>query len=73
MTVPNSLTSGQHTVVALGVDQLGVTHTLAFTVTIQPTTGSLPVTGLAMTWIVLAAVTSILTGATLTTSGRRRC
>ncbi|MEU0560159.1 fibronectin type III domain-containing protein [Dactylosporangium sp. NPDC006015] len=72
VTVPASLAAGEHTVVALGVDRSGVTHTLAFTVTVQAVGAGLPVTGLALTWMLLLGVASVLTGATLTAIGRPR-
>ncbi|MET7423031.1 fibronectin type III domain-containing protein [Dactylosporangium sp. NPDC005555] len=73
VTVPADLATGDHTVVALGVDQAGVAHTLAFTVTVRPVSVGLPVTGLALTWMLLLGAASVLTGATLTTVGRLRC
>ncbi|WP_433215472.1 fibronectin type III domain-containing protein [Dactylosporangium sp. CS-047395] len=71
VTVPAGLAAGEHRLVALGVDANGVTHTLALAVTVPAASSTLPVTGLALTTMVMAGLGALGAGTVLRLAGRR--
>ncbi|UWZ38939.1 fibronectin type III domain-containing protein [Dactylosporangium roseum] len=75
VTVPPGLASGQHTFVAAGVAPDGLPHSMKLVITVAAagtSDGSLPVTGAALTTIVLAGAGMVLAGGGLTFASRPR-
>ncbi|MFI5915716.1 fibronectin type III domain-containing protein [Dactylosporangium sp. NPDC051541] len=71
VTIPADLAAGTHTLVALGVDANGASHTVSVAVTVAASSSSLPVTGMAVSSMLTAALTSMAAGTALTLAGRR--
>ncbi|GAB3842630.1 hypothetical protein GCM10027610_053730 [Dactylosporangium cerinum] len=69
VTVPADLAAGAHDLITLGVDKNGLTHTLALAVTVQSAAASLPVTGVALSTMLTAALASVAAGALLRSLG----
>ena len=67
VTIPPNLSMGTHSFVAAGVDPSGKFRALRLDVTVAPTadstgSGSLPVTGPALLWLIVSGFTITLTG-----------
>jgi titin len=72
ITVPATLAAGAHTAVAQGVAPDGTTRAMRLSITVAPRASALPVTGAALTTLVLVAVSLTVVGVALTRIGRRR-
>jgi titin len=72
ITVPASFAAGGHTALAQGVAPDGTTRAMRLSITVATQASTLPITGVALTTLVLVAVALTVTGIALTRIGRRR-
>ncbi|GII25861.1 hypothetical protein Pme01_54580 [Planosporangium mesophilum] len=72
VTIPTNLATGTHTAVAQGVAPDGTARAMALAITVAAPSSALPVTGVALTTLVLFAVALTAGGVVLVRLGRRR-